>query len=135
MLHWNINSWRDESAAPNVDAVIGLIRETGPHVMSLVEVDEPSGMPSSLVNETDSCGYEWIFMPAFEFGRTGSAGGFGNALLTKVPIAAAQQGRVFTPRGPYDGSEPRHPETFCFSLAMRMSRSVPLLSGRPGSRW
>lgn len=50
-------------------------------------------------------------MPAFEFGRTGSAGGFGNALLTKVPIAAAQQWRVFTPRGPYDGSEPSEPRS------------------------
>lgn len=37
-------------------ALIGLIRETGPHVVSLVEVDEPSGMPSSLVNVADSCG-------------------------------------------------------------------------------
>lgn len=111
ILHWNIHSWRDASAVPNQDAVVGLIRDTRPHVVSLVEVDEPLGMPSSLETVASSCGYSWIFAPAFEFGHDTGAGGFGNALLTTLPVAAVQQWRLFTPAGPYDGSEPSEPRS------------------------
>ena len=48
MLHWNIHSWRDDSGAPSDEAVAGLIRDTGPDVVSLVEVKEPWGAPSVL---------------------------------------------------------------------------------------
>jgi endonuclease/exonuclease/phosphatase family metal-dependent hydrolase len=48
MLHWNIHSWRDDAGAPNHAAVTGLIRETAPDVVSLVEVGEPWGAPSAL---------------------------------------------------------------------------------------
>ncbi len=47
MLHWNIHSWRDDAGAPNYAAVAGLIRETAPDVVSLVEVRESWGAPSA----------------------------------------------------------------------------------------
>lgn len=139
ILHWNIHSWRDESAAPNMDAVIGLIRNTSPHVVSLVEVDEPAGTPSSLETVASSCGYAWIFAPAFEFGHGPSSGGFGNALLTKAPIAAAMQWRVFTPPGPYDGSEPSEPRSVVMAKLRLPSQqlwvgSTHLPRSDPGAR-
>lgn len=90
ILHWNIHSWCDASNASNLDAITDLVGETGPHVVSLVEVDEPWGMPDSLNELAHRMGYAWIFAPSFEFGcQTPGcqtpAGGFGNALLTRLP--------------------------------------------------
>jgi endonuclease/exonuclease/phosphatase family metal-dependent hydrolase len=123
VLHWNVHSWRDAAGAPNVDAVAALIRDTGPHVVSLVEVNEPWGAPAALTEVADRCGYAWIFSPALEFGAAlefsadESARGYGNALLTRVPITAVQQWRVFAPSRPYDGSESAEPRTL---LAARL---------------
>lgn len=111
ILHWNIHSWRDMAGAPNTMAVAGLIRETVPHVVSLVEVDEPWGLPSVLAEVAATCGYFWIFGPSFEFGADASAGGFGNALLTAIPITAVQQWRLVSPPHPYDGTEPSEPRS------------------------
>lgn len=69
ILHWNIHSWRDPSGASNVAAVARLISETEPHVVSLVEVGEPWGVPASLNDLANRLGYTWIFVPAFEFGH------------------------------------------------------------------
>lgn len=69
ILHWNIHSWRDASNVSNLDVIIDLVSETDPHIVSLVEVDEPWGMPDSLNELADRTGYAWIFVPSFEFGQ------------------------------------------------------------------
>jgi endonuclease/exonuclease/phosphatase family metal-dependent hydrolase len=111
VLHWNVHSWRDAAGAPNIDAVAALIRETRPHAVSLVEVNEPWGAPSALAKVADECGYSWVFGPVLEFGADPSARGYGNALLTRVPVTAVQQWRVFAPPRLYDGSEPAEPRS------------------------
>lgn len=77
VLHWNIRSWHDESAQrSNVDAVASLLGETNPHVVSLVEVDEPWGTATQLARLADRTGYAWIFAPTFEYGDGTPTGGF-----------------------------------------------------------
>ena len=111
ILHWNIHSWRDESGAPNLESVIGLVSATSPHVVSLVEVDETWEAPSALNELANCCGYASIFAPAFEFGADQPAGGFGNALLTNLPIVAVQQRQLVWPPRFYDGTEPSEPRS------------------------
>ncbi len=110
MLHWNIHSWRDDSGAPNHAAVEGLIRETVPDVVSLVEGRESWGHPVQLAEMSERLGYHWVFVPALEFGGTPPDLGYGNALLTRLPIAAVQQWEVHSP-GRYEGTEPSEPRT------------------------
>ena len=111
ILHWNIHSWRDADGEPNAEAVADLILEHTPHAVSLVEVDESWGMPSVLAEVAAKCGYSWVFGPSFEFGADATAGGFGNALLARIPITAVQQWRLFSPPRPYDGTEPSEPRS------------------------
>lgn len=110
MLHWNIHSWQDDSGAPNHAAVEGLIRETAPDVVSLVEVRESWGHPAQLAGMSERLGYHWVFVPALEFSGTPPALGYGNALLTTLPIVAAQQWEIHSP-GRYEGTEPSEPRT------------------------
>lgn len=107
LLHWNIHMWHDTEGKSNVRAVADLIEEVSPDVVSLVEVDEPWGRPNELREVADKLGYCWAFVPAFEY-RT--AGGFGNALLSRRPLRAVQQWQLLSPRL-YDGSEPSEPRT------------------------
>jgi endonuclease/exonuclease/phosphatase family metal-dependent hydrolase len=111
ILHWNIHSWLDTAGSPNLESVIDLIQEINPHVVSLVEVDEPWGMPSCLAELASRCGYSWIFSPVFEFDHETAAGGFGNALLTRLPISAVQQWRLVSPAMPYDRTEASEPRS------------------------
>lgn len=112
VLHWNIHSWRDASGASNVEAVADLIAAVEPHVVSLVEVDERWGAPSTLRGLADRHGYHWAFTPAFEYGDPGKPmGGFGNALLTRQPILATQQWSLLRPATAYDGTEATEPRT------------------------
>jgi endonuclease/exonuclease/phosphatase family metal-dependent hydrolase len=111
ILHWNIHSWRDPSGAPNLDAVISLVHETSPDVISLVEVDEGWGMPAALDEVASQTEYSWVFFPAFEFGNESPAGGFGNALLTKLPILSAHQWYLVSTGKPYDGTEDSEPRS------------------------
>lgn len=127
LLHWNIHSWCDPSGASNIDAVIDLISGIKPHIVSLVEVDEPWGMPGSLSELADHLGYSWIFVPSFEFGGDTSAGGFGNALLAKLPVAAVQQWQLLWPPRLYDGTEPSEPRAVV--LAKLALFAVPLWVG------
>lgn len=106
ILHWNIHSWRDASGGANLDAVAGLIGETSPDLVSLTEVDEGWGSAGCLRDLAARCGYSWLFMPAFEFGNDHPSGGFGNALLTRLPILGAEQWQLLWPPRVYDGSEP-----------------------------
>jgi endonuclease/exonuclease/phosphatase family metal-dependent hydrolase len=106
VLHWNVHSWRDDAGASNVDAVAELVRETEPDVVSLVEVDESWGSPSCLGMVAEQCGYTSIFAPVFEYGQEQPTGGFGNALLSRLPISAVQQRQLVWPTTVYDGSEP-----------------------------
>jgi endonuclease/exonuclease/phosphatase family metal-dependent hydrolase len=117
ILHWNIHSWRDPSGGPNLEAIAALIRRTGPHVVSLTEVNEPWGMAASVAGLAGLAGdgYSWLFVPSFEFGRTAPTGGFGNALLTRLPILAAQQWQLLWPSRQYDGSEPSEPRAALFA--------------------
>jgi endonuclease/exonuclease/phosphatase family metal-dependent hydrolase len=109
VLHWNIHSWRDDHGQPNAEAVTALIREVGPHVVSLVEVNEPLGHPATLAQIADECGYSWVFGPCLEYANREREGGYGNALLSRVPVTAVQQWRVFSPDRLYDGSEQSEP--------------------------
>jgi endonuclease/exonuclease/phosphatase family metal-dependent hydrolase len=111
LLHWNIHSWRDASGTSNLEAIADLVGEIDPHVVSLVEVDEPWGMSDSLNELAARIGYAWIFAPSFEFGEQASAGGFGNALLTKLPILAVQHWQLLWPSRLYDGTEPSEPRS------------------------
>jgi endonuclease/exonuclease/phosphatase family metal-dependent hydrolase len=115
ILHWNIHSWRDASDAANLDAITDLVGETDPHVVSLVEVDEPWGMAESLNVIANRLGYSWIFTPSFEFGHQTPAGGFGNALLTKLPILAVQQWQLLWPTRLYDDTESSEPRSAVFA--------------------
>jgi endonuclease/exonuclease/phosphatase family metal-dependent hydrolase len=91
------------------------VGETDPHVISLVEVAEPWGTSDSLNELANRVGYAWIFAPSFEFGHQTPAGGFGNALLTKLPILAAQQWQLLWPSRLYDGTEPSEPRSAMFA--------------------
>jgi endonuclease/exonuclease/phosphatase family metal-dependent hydrolase len=115
VLHWNIHSWRDESGASNPEAIANLVDEIDPHVVSLVEVDELWGMSDSLNELANRVGYSWIFAPSFEFGHEAPAGGFGNALLTKLPILAVQHSQLLWPSRLYDGTEPSEPRSAVFA--------------------
>jgi len=106
ILHWNVHSWRDAAGRPNHEAVLRLIGQTSPDLVSLVEVSEPWGSPAALRDLARAGGYTWIFFPAMEFGRDAPDRGYGNALLTKVPVLAAAQWRLTWPPRLYDGTEP-----------------------------
>src|SRR5215475_7706157 len=106
ILHWNIHSWRDMGGARNVDAVFDLIHDVDPAVVSLVEVDESWKGSPALGWLANRLGYSWIFAPTFEYGRDTPAGGFGNALLTKLPILVVRQRQLLWPIRLYDGTEP-----------------------------
>lgn len=127
MLHWNIHSWRGPDSTSNIDAVTNLIIDLEPHIVSLVEVDEPWGMPDSLRELAGHLGYSWIFVPSFEFGDDTPAGGFGNALLAKLPLVAVQQWQLVWPPRLYDGTEPSEPRSIVF--AKLGSFPVPLWVG------
>jgi endonuclease/exonuclease/phosphatase family metal-dependent hydrolase len=97
--------WQDPEGKSNVQAVVDLLEEVSPDVVSLVEVDEPWGRPNGLREVADKLGYCWAFVPAFEY-RT--QGGFGNALLSRRPFRAVQQWQLLPP-SLYDGTEPSEP--------------------------
>jgi endonuclease/exonuclease/phosphatase family metal-dependent hydrolase len=111
VLHWNIHSWHDDAGGPNVDAVADLIQESDAHVVSLVEVDETWNQPSVLDQVAARTGHASIFVPTFEFGDEGPLGGFGNALLSKLPIRAIRQRQLLWPPQIYDGTEPSEPRS------------------------
>ncbi|MDQ4031077.1 MAG: endonuclease/exonuclease/phosphatase family protein [Actinomycetota bacterium] len=115
LLHWNIHSWRDDAGASNLESVVSLVQATDPHVVSLVEVDESWEHPPELDEVANHCGYVPIFVPTFEFGKDAPAGGFGNALLSKLPILAVQQRQLTWPPRLFDGSEPSEPRSVEFA--------------------
>lgn len=121
LLHWNIHSSRDDAGASNVESVVNLVRATNPHVVSLVEVDETWGHPSTLDEVANRCGYASIFVPAFEYGNDSPTGGFGNALLSKLPILAVRQRQLVWPPRLHDGSEPRRLQHASLCLARCVS--------------
>jgi endonuclease/exonuclease/phosphatase family metal-dependent hydrolase len=109
-LHWNVHSWRDTDGGTNTAAVAGLIAETDPDVVSLVEVNEAWGSPGRLKEVADRGGYSWLFVPVLEFGDEDPRTGYGNALLTRLPILAVQQWQLTWPPKLYvrtEASEPR----------------------------
>jgi endonuclease/exonuclease/phosphatase family metal-dependent hydrolase len=124
MLHWNIHSWRDNVGASNLESVVHLVRATDPHVVSLVEVDEPWTGPSTLDEVANRCGYASIFMPAFEYGNDTPTGGFGNALLSKLPILAVRQRQLVWPPRLFDGSEPSEQRSVVFAKVQTVVRPV-----------
>jgi endonuclease/exonuclease/phosphatase family metal-dependent hydrolase len=109
VLHWNIHSWRDDRDRPNLERVAAVLEATDPAVVALVEVDEAWNSPSKLDELAARCGYASVFSPALEFGRGEPAGGFGNAILTRLPILAVRQRQLVWPVPSYDGTEPSEP--------------------------
>lgn len=105
ILHYNIHGWTDSDGAPNSERVEALIGDEQPDVVSLVEVDEPWGQPSTLAGVAERLGYRWAFVPAFEYR---GQGGFGNAILSRHPLSSVQQWQLLSPRL-YDGTEPSEP--------------------------
>ncbi|MGH4010033.1 MAG: endonuclease/exonuclease/phosphatase family protein [Pseudonocardiaceae bacterium] len=124
LLHWNIHSWRDDAGSSNLESVINLVRVTDPHVVSLVEVDESWERPSALAEVAERCGYSSIFVPIFEFGNDAPVGGFGNALLSKLPILAVRQRQLLWPPKLYDGSEPSEQRSVLFAKFQTATRPV-----------
>lgn len=124
ILHWNIHSWRDDTGASNLESVVKLVRATDPHVVSFVEVDEPWGHPSALDEVAGRCGYTSIFVPAFEYGNDSPTGGFGNALLSKLPILTIQQRQLVWPPRLYDGGEPSEQRTVVFAELQTVAEPV-----------
>lgn len=120
ILHWNIHSWTDAAGRPNAEAVAGLIRDTAPDVVSLTEVNEPWGAPETLAGVS---GYTWIFAPSVEY----ESRGYGNALLTRLPVTAVQHVRVYSPERGYQGTEPT--ETRSVTLARVSYGGAPLWVG------
>jgi len=110
MLHWNIHSWRDDRKAPNAGAVEGLIRDLRPDAVSLTEVSTGWGRTEPLSEIADRLGYRWVFVPALEFRGQPATEGYGNAVLTRLPILAVQQWRVHAPER-YVNTEPSEPRT------------------------
>ena len=139
ILHWNIHSWRDASGQPNLEPVTRLVLETDPDVVSLVEVNEPWGMPAAVRDLAGLGGYSWIFSPTVEFGRGAPDRGYGNALLTRVPVLAVQQWRLSWPPRLYDGSEPSESRSVIlvevpFASGTAWVGSTHLPSTDPGAR-
>ena len=127
LLHWNIHSWVDpDTGGSNVDAVIQLIREHAPHAVSLVEVDETWSEPSALARVAAATGYTPVFAPAFEYGPDEPAGGFGNAILTRLPILAVSQRQLTWPDSVYDRTEPSEPRIL---LLVTVEVAHPMIVG------
>ncbi len=110
-LHWNVHSWSDPAGGANASAVASLIAETDPDVVSLVEVNEAWGSPGQLAEVADRTGYSWIFVPTLEFGDDQPQRGYGNALLTRLPVLAVQQWRLLWPPRLYERTEPSEPRS------------------------
>lgn len=104
-LHWNIHSWQGQDGTDISKEVGQALKDIDPEIVSLVEVDELWGTPERLASVAESLGYAWIFSPTFEFGDRSPRGGFGNALLAKLPILAVQQWQLLWPTRVYDGTE------------------------------
>ncbi len=124
ILHWNVHSWRDAAGAPNPGAVTDLISEAKPHVVSLVEVNEPLGAPETLADLADKCGYSWIFVPSIELGPDPAARGYGNALLTRLPVIAVQHVGMYSPERRYDGTEPTESRSVTLARVMFSGASI-----------
>jgi endonuclease/exonuclease/phosphatase family metal-dependent hydrolase len=110
VLHWNIHSWRDDREAPNEQAVEGLISELRPDAVSLTEVSTAWGEAGPLSEIAGRLKYRWVFVPTLEYRGEPATEGYGNALLTRLPILAVQQWRVHSPDR-YANNEPSEPRT------------------------
>ena len=112
LLHWNVHSWVDPATGgSNAERVVELIHRHRPHAVSLVETDEPWAGPSTLTRIAGVTGYASVFAPAFEYGAEHPSGGFGNAVLTRLPIRSVSQRQLTWPDTVYDGQEPSEPRT------------------------
>ncbi|MFB9303748.1 endonuclease/exonuclease/phosphatase family protein [Kibdelosporangium philippinense] len=99
-----------------MDNVVDLVRETDPQVVSLVEVDETWGDTSRIEAVAEQCGYTSVFAPIFEYGQEhGPRGGFGNALLSRLPFSIVRQRQLVWPSTVYDGSEPSELRSVTFA--------------------
>lgn len=112
LLHWNVHSWQDPEGGSNGAAVSALTTSTRADVVSLVEVDEIRGAPSTLNKVAQDTATASVFVPSFAFGDRASVRGlFGNALLTRLPITAVRHHQLLWPTAVYDGTEPSEPRS------------------------
>jgi endonuclease/exonuclease/phosphatase family metal-dependent hydrolase len=110
ILHWNVHSWLDPATRrSNTEALLDLVAEHAPHVVTLVEVNETWDEPSRVADVAARGGYSYVFAPVLEYGERESRGGFGNAVMSRIPVTAAQQRLVTWPPTLYDGTEPSEP--------------------------
>src|ERR1700684_3914745 len=116
MLHWNIHSWKDDRGAPNQAAVEGLIRDLRPDAVSLTEVSTAWG----------EAGARGEVSEALEYRGSPATEGYGNALLTRLPILGVQQWRVHSPER-YVNTEPTEPRTV--ALARLDAAGTPRWAG------
>ena len=69
------------------------------------------GHPASSANSLADVDTRRYSRQRFEYGSDTPAGGFGNALLTRLPILAIQQWHLTWPTTTYDGTEPSEPRS------------------------
>jgi endonuclease/exonuclease/phosphatase family metal-dependent hydrolase len=109
-VHWNVHSWIDPATGRSNEAEVEtLLAEVSPDLVSLVEVDETWAEPSRLLRVAGRCGYVAVFPPVFEYGPGRPAGGFGNAVLSRLPVEVVLHRQLTWPDGAYQGSEPTEP--------------------------
>jgi endonuclease/exonuclease/phosphatase family metal-dependent hydrolase len=124
ILHWNIHSWRDESGMSNLEAVAELMQKINPDIVSLVEVDETWDHTAMLDQLAVRTGYCSIFTPAFEFGHDTPVGGFGNALLSRLPVLSVRQRQLLWPPRVYADSEQSESRTVVLAQLQTPSRAM-----------
>jgi endonuclease/exonuclease/phosphatase family metal-dependent hydrolase len=124
ILHWNVHSWRDPTGNPNQEAIAEVVNDLRPDVVSLVEVDQASGPPGPLDAVAAAGGYSSVFVPALEYGEHQSTGGFGNALLTTLPIHDVRQWLLTRPGRAYDGTEPSESRTVVLARLNTVGTSI-----------
>src|SRR5436190_6589443 len=112
LLHWNVHSWHDDQGESNAERVVELVHACRPDIVTLVEVDEGWRSESPLAHVASETGLASVFVPAFEYGRDGEPrGGFGNAILSRLPISAVLQRHPLWPPPTYEGNEPSEART------------------------
>jgi endonuclease/exonuclease/phosphatase family metal-dependent hydrolase len=124
ILHWNIHSWTDETGHSNRQQVTDLITDVKPHVVSLVEVDEPLIGPSTLNRIAAATGYHSVFIPAFEYGTDQSHGQFGNAILSREAVLDVRHHHLIWPPPTYHGTEPSEPRSLLLARVQTSAEPV-----------
>jgi endonuclease/exonuclease/phosphatase family metal-dependent hydrolase len=104
-------------------------------VISLVEVSEPWAAPVRLPELAVRTGYSWIFVPSVEPGTDAPARGYGNALLTRLPVLAVQQWQLTWPPRVYDGTEPSESRSVALARLALPGAGAGAAADAPAGVW